>query len=80
MASLRHLFENGWNVTWTGDAIRRDLWHPSRLHLIGEPIHDVEAERDGTRLLLEAVGHPGGSDIEPYADDLDHPEHLEQRN
>lgn len=62
------------------DAIRRDFWLPSQLQLAGEPIYDAEAERDGTRLLLEAVGHPGGSDIEPYADDLDHPEHLEQRN
>ncbi len=64
-AALCHLIENGWNVLWAGDSIRSGTWSASRLHLVGEPIHDAEAERDGTRLLLEAVGHPGGSDIEP---------------
>ena len=80
MAAVSHLMANGWNVRWAGDTVRREFWRPSQLHLAGEPIHDAEAERDGTQLLLEVVGHPGGSDIEPYADDLDHPEHLAKRN
>jgi len=80
VAALCHLMDDGWNVQWAGDAIRRESWHPFQLNVAGQPIHDAEAERDGTQLLLEAVGHPGGPDIEPYADDLDHPEHLEQRN
>jgi len=80
VAAVIHLMSNGWDVRWAGDAIRRESRRPFQLRLAGEPIHDAEAERDGAQLLLEAVGHPGGSDIEPYADDVDHPEHLEQRN
>jgi len=59
---VSYLLQTGWSIAWTGDAVRRDRLYAGFLVLIGEPIHDVEAKRDGVRLLVEAVGHPGSFD------------------
>ena len=61
-AVLAHLTASSWSLQWVGDCLRRDRTHPSDLGHIGEPWHDVEAERDGVRLFLEVIGHPGSLD------------------
>jgi hypothetical protein len=61
-AVVAHLIASGWSLQWVGDCLKRDRTHPSDLGFIGEPFHDVEAERDAVRLLVEIVGHPGSLD------------------
>jgi hypothetical protein len=50
-----YLRQSGWQLRWVGDCVARDQLHQLAL----EPVYDMEAERDGVRLLVEAIGHPG---------------------
>jgi hypothetical protein len=59
---VEHLIETGWSLRWVGDPLKRDRLHPVDLDDIGEPIHDLEAERDGVELFVEVIGHPGSLD------------------
>jgi hypothetical protein len=59
---VAHLIASGWTLGWVGDCLKRDRTNASDLAFIGEPFHDVEAERDGVRLFVEIVGHPGSLD------------------
>ena len=53
-----YLTQSGWQLRWVGDCVARDQVHQLAL----EPEYDLEAERDGVRLLVEAIGHPGSLD------------------
>lgn len=57
-----HLMNSGWQLRWVGDCLERDVGHPEELAWRGEPLYDLDAERDGVQLLVEAVGHPGSLD------------------
>jgi hypothetical protein len=59
---VAHLVETGWTIRWVGDCPKRDRVHSSDLASLGEPIHDVKAERDGVQLFAEVIGHPGSLD------------------
>jgi hypothetical protein len=52
---VAYLIASGWSLQWEGDCLRRDRTHASDLGFIGEPWHDVEADRDGKRLFLEVT-------------------------
>lgn len=59
---VEYLSQDHWQIRWVGDCMARDRIRATRLARDGEPIYDLDAERDGIRLLVEVIGHPGADD------------------
>ncbi len=59
---VKYLIQTSWHIRWVGDCLARDRFKAVRLDRDGEPIHDLDAERDGLQLLVEVIGHPGADD------------------
>jgi hypothetical protein len=75
---VEYLTQTGWRLRWVGDCVARDRVPGFRLVRAGEPIHDLDAEQDGVRLLVEAVGHPGSLDAGRDGQDTDRVGHPTQ--
>jgi len=56
---IEYLLQAGWQLRRVGDCAARDQLKAAQLNYTGEPMHELDAEHNGVRLIAEVTGHPG---------------------